>query len=92
MFTETTRTQERTDSADDATGADADGPTPRTDADARERITGPHHGYDRDGRLDHRYWRCEQCGLETTDPHLREGCFRCGGTEADDAAGDDDAE
>ncbi|WP_276280271.1 hypothetical protein [Halorussus caseinilyticus] len=42
-------------------------------------VTGPHDGRDSDGELDHRYWRCERCGLETTDSRLREGCFRCGG-------------
>ena len=90
MFTETTRTQERTDSADpDADATGADGPA---DADAGASVTGPHHGYDRDGRLDHRYWRCERCGLETTDPRLRDGCFRCGADGEDDAAGGDDAE
>ena len=36
-----------------------------------------------DGELDHRYWRCQRCGLETTDPRLREGCFRCGGGPPD---------
>ncbi|MFC4448582.1 hypothetical protein [Halorussus aquaticus] len=40
-------------------------------------VTGPHDGRNSDGELDHRYWRCERCGLETTDPRLREGCFRC---------------
>ncbi|NHN60812.1 MULTISPECIES: hypothetical protein [Halorussus] len=42
-------------------------------------VTGPYVGRDSDGDRDHRYWRCERCGLETTDPRLREGCFRCGG-------------
>ena len=42
-----------------------------------ERITGPHVGYDREGNPDHYYWRCERCGLESTDPRIREGCFRC---------------
>ncbi|WP_135824902.1 hypothetical protein [Halorussus ruber] len=41
-------------------------------------VTGPHEGRDSDGDVDHRYWRCERCGLESTDPRLREGCFRCG--------------
>ena len=40
-------------------------------------ITGPHAGYDRFGRLDHVYWRCERCGLESTDGSLRDGCWRC---------------
>jgi hypothetical protein len=62
-----------------------------------ETVTGPHDGRDSDGELDHRYWRCERCGLETTDPRLREGCFRCGGrandegvgSEGDESAGDE---
>lgn len=41
-------------------------------------VTGPHRGYDEDGAFDHRFWRCERCGLESTDSRLREGCFRCG--------------
>ena len=46
-------------------------------------VTGPHDGRDSDGELDHRYWRCQRCGLETTDSRLREGCFRCGGEPPD---------
>jgi hypothetical protein len=50
-------------------------------------ISGPHVGRDCDGALDHRYYRCERCGLESTDPRLQEGCWRCGaGRERD---GDD---
>lgn len=42
-------------------------------------ITGPHDGFDKHGRLDHRYWRCERCGLETTSRQLADdGCWRCG--------------
>lgn len=41
------------------------------------RVSGPHAGYDRHGRLDHYYWRCERCGLETTDRTLETGCWRC---------------
>ena len=40
-------------------------------------VTGPHAGLDRYGRLDHRYYRCERCGLESTDPALARGCWRC---------------
>ena len=40
-------------------------------------VTGPHAGYDRYGRVDHYYWRCERCGLESTAARLREGCPRC---------------
>lgn len=46
----------------------------------RERpppVTGPHAGYDRYGRLDHYYYRCERCGLESTDAALADGCWRC---------------
>ncbi|MFC6963457.1 hypothetical protein [Halocatena marina] len=42
-----------------------------------ERITGPHAGYDKYGRLDHYYWRCERCGLEVTTSKLARGCWRC---------------
>ncbi len=49
-------------------------------------VTGPHLGFDRDGGLDHRYWRCERCGLESTDSRLREGCFRCRASAARRAA------
>jgi hypothetical protein len=41
------------------------------------RVTGPHAGYDRHGHLDHYFWRCERCGLETTDRALTSGCWRC---------------
>jgi hypothetical protein len=47
----------------------------------RPSITGPHAGYDRYGRLDHYYYRCERCGLEATDPALAKGCWRCGGND-----------
>jgi rubrerythrin len=40
-------------------------------------VTGPYAGYDRYGRFDHYYWRCEACGTETTDASIREGCPRC---------------
>jgi hypothetical protein len=40
-------------------------------------VTGPHAGYDRYGRFDHLYWRCERCGLESTSAALRDGCPRC---------------
>lgn len=55
----------------------------RTATDRPERtelptITGPHPGYDPDGALDHWYFRCEGCGLESTDERLCEGCWRCG--------------
>lgn len=44
----------------------------------RGEVTGPHAGYDRYGRLDHYYYRCDRCGLESTDAGLRAGCPRCG--------------
>ncbi|MFC7177510.1 hypothetical protein [Halosegnis marinus] len=31
-------------------------------------MSGPHPALDRYGRLDHYYWRCSECGLETTRP------------------------
>jgi hypothetical protein len=40
-------------------------------------VTGPHAGLDRYGRFDHRYYRCERCGLESTDPALLRGCPSC---------------
>jgi len=40
-------------------------------------VTGPHAGYDRYGHLDHYYYRCERCGLESTDATLADGCRRC---------------
>ncbi|UPW01939.1 hypothetical protein M0R88_07535 [Halorussus gelatinilyticus] len=60
--------------------------TPRSQ-ESTETVTGPHVGRDSDGDLDHRYWRCERCGLETTDRRLREGCFRCGGRVRDEEPG-----
>jgi rubrerythrin len=42
-----------------------------------DTITGPHTGRDRYGRVDHYFWRCVNCGLETTDPDVRDGCPRC---------------
>ncbi|MFD1512372.1 hypothetical protein [Halomarina rubra] len=49
---------------------DGERPPPRS-------VTGPHPGYDRYGRLDHYYYRCERCGLESTDAALTERCWRC---------------
>jgi hypothetical protein len=46
-------------------------------------VTGPHFGRDEQGRFDHRYWRCEDCGFESIDPRLRRGCFRCAGVDPD---------
>ncbi|RBI58328.1 hypothetical protein DMJ13_27410 [halophilic archaeon] len=41
-------------------------------------ISGPHVGLDADGAVDHHYFRCSRCGLESTDRGLEAGCFRCG--------------
>jgi hypothetical protein len=65
------------DAADRPAGAD--GPTecripPGTDGRA---VTGPHPGDDRYGRYDHRFYRCERCGVESTAPDLCGGCPRC---------------
>ncbi|WP_433631276.1 hypothetical protein [Halomicrococcus sp. NG-SE-24] len=38
------------------------------------RITGPHVGQDTYGNADHRYWRCEHCGTETTDKRALDAC------------------
>ncbi|WP_129114287.1 hypothetical protein [Halegenticoccus tardaugens] len=79
--------QERTEKTNDAIArrngnvADrSDENAPDAAADPRRSataVTGPHDGRDGDGRLDHRYWRCERCGFESADPRLRDGCFRC---------------
>ncbi|MFC6836060.1 hypothetical protein [Halomarina ordinaria] len=53
-----------------------------TDRERRPAVSGPHPGYDRYGRLDHYYWRCERCGLEATDAALERRCPRCGGDDA----------
>ncbi|MFC6941593.1 hypothetical protein ACFQE8_16725 [Salinirubellus sp. GCM10025818] len=65
------------------TSPEGDRPAP---ADRDPHVTGPHAGYDRYGRFDHYYYRCERCGLESTDPALVRGCPRCG-----DAPGGPDA-
>ena len=57
-------------------------PTDYGDVDPPARappVSGPHAGYDRYGRLDHYYYRCERCGLESTDASLADGCWRCEG-------------
>lgn len=56
------------------TPPEGDRPAP---ADRDPAVTGPHAGLDRYGHLDHRYYRCERCGLESTDPALVRGCWRC---------------
>jgi hypothetical protein len=66
----TTHRRRRTDGAG---AGDGDG-----DGDAHPgRVTGPHAGRNRYGRVDHYFWRCETCGLEATAPGLRDGCPRC---------------
>ncbi|RBI58619.1 hypothetical protein DMJ13_26195 [halophilic archaeon] len=42
--------------------------------DTETRITGPHVGQDKYGNIDHRYWRCEHCGAETTDKRALDAC------------------
>ena len=41
-------------------------------------ITGPHTATDAADNTYH-YWRCEACGVETTDTSIRSRCFRCDG-------------
>lgn len=41
-------------------------------------ISGPYDGEFRLGIVDHQYWRCEACGLESTND-LSDGCPECGG-------------
>ena len=63
---------------DDAT-ADGDlAAFPSEDRDENDdgpRVPGPHIGFDKYGRADHRYWRCEECGRESTDKHVLGGEF-----------------
>ncbi|WP_433630993.1 hypothetical protein [Halomicrococcus sp. NG-SE-24] len=54
----------------DAFPADDD----ESDDDARTRVIGPHVGHDKHGHFDHRYWRCEHCGTETTDKRALDAC------------------
>lgn len=63
--------------ADGAAAADESTDTD-SNATADPAVTGPHAAADRYGRLDHYYFRCERCGLETNDAALRAGCWRCG--------------
>ncbi len=58
-------------------------------ADREPTVTGPHAGFDRYGRFDHLYYRCERCGLESTDPALARGCPRCRDTQEDRRGGRD---
>lgn len=52
------------------------------DADAGG-VTGPHYGLDAQGN-GYDYYRCEGCGLESSDPGMdSNGCPRCnGGSQA----------
>lgn len=50
--------------------------TPRSIDTDGSGITGPHYAADKTGDT-YEYWRCEQCGLESSDPRLRDGCIRC---------------
>ncbi len=61
---------------DSETGNARTGPELPT-RDTSENITGPHTGRDSSSEP-YRYWRCETCGLETTDETLEsDGCWRC---------------
>jgi len=44
--------------------------------DAENRIAGPFAGYDQYGRFDHHYWRCTECGAESTREEDLESCCR----------------
>ena len=46
-----------------------------SEEDDNERISGPYTGYDKYGNVDHRYWRCEECGRESTDKRALGGEF-----------------
>lgn len=39
-----------------------------------DRLTGPHPGEDKYGRIDHYYWRCERCGAESVDKNDLRWC------------------
>jgi len=43
---------------------------------AETRIAGPFAGYDQYGRFDHYYYRCEDCGAESTREEDLESCCR----------------
>ena len=38
-----------------------------TTDESETRITGPHPGVDKYGRIDHYFYRCERCGAESVD-------------------------
>ncbi len=41
------------------------------------KVTGPHYAADENGD-NYEYWRCESCGLESSDRSLdTDGCWRC---------------
>ena len=44
---------------------------------SKSTISGPHEAQNAYGEIYH-FWRCERCGVETTDESIRFGCFRCG--------------
>lgn len=80
MNSDTRRLQE-------STASESTDERPSIDSDP---ITGPHDGLDADGHLDHHYWRCERCGLESTDTRMQAGCFRCGAGQDDSNASRDE--
>lgn len=41
---------------------------------ADDRITGPHPGEDQYGQIDHYFYRCERCGVESVDKADLRGC------------------
>ena len=45
--------------------------------DVEHVVTGPHVGRDQHGRVDHIYWKCARCGMETCDAAVRESCWGC---------------
>ena len=47
------------------------------ESDRDPAVTGPHAGFDCYGRFDHYYYRCERCGLESTDASITRGCPEC---------------
>jgi rubrerythrin len=72
--------------------ADSNDPTDEAEHghDRDPAVSGPHGGHDRYGRFDYRYWRCEACGLETTQD-ISDGCPRCARVARRARGNEDDA-
>ncbi|WP_276257827.1 hypothetical protein [Haloglomus litoreum] len=68
---------------------DAEPAAPREGPARDPAVSGPHAGHDRYGRFDYRYWRCEACGLETTQD-ISDGCPRCARLARRTAEGDEE--